>query len=647
MRGCALLDVYGSSMILLASLPLLFLACVFLIRHRTERDPRWTLVESAIVLGVAVVVITEVLSAMGAFRQGPIALSWSITIAVTLPIAWFHRPCVVPPPGAQRGAERRLFASTIVPIVVLTGAIAFASPPNTWDSMTYHLPRVLHWLQNGDVWPFPTAEMRQLYLSPFAEYAIAHLVALTGGVELANIPQWGSYLGTIACVSLIAKLLGAGRLGQLASGAVAASTPIVIMESTSTQNDLVAALWMTVVVAVSVAIRHDRQMEPDGSRWWVAVTGGLAGGLAMLTKGTSFVLLAPFVVWGAVAGIRRWGRRLILPMLASVVIATVLAGPHFLRTTSVFGSPLGPTAEHRYANESFGIAPLVSNSIRNVAVQFALPNERANELFLERPVRSLHAILGLDPDDSATSWTPYRVSANVNDEDHAPNPLQTILAVGAITIAISRRGGPRNAYVLSLAASFLLFSAALKWQPWQTRLMLPWFVLSAPLVGVVIERFGRRSTVALIVITLVAGLPWVLFNRTRPLVPVGGIVTDAPSVLTGDHAEIMFAKQPELREPYRETVKAISELDCEVVGIDLGGDAWEFPLWWMADATSDLEPAFVHVNPHRQTRDTRPGHPPCAVVVRSERTSDLRHYAGREYQVLRHHPPLAIYVPAR
>ena len=127
-------------------------------------------------------------------------------------------------------------------LVLLT--IAFFAPPNTWDSMTYHMARVAHWIQNHRVDLYPTQDERQIWKDPWAEYAILHLQLLSQGDHYANLVQWFSYAGSIIGVSLIARALGINRLGQIVTALVAATMPMSLLQATSTQNDLAAALWL-------------------------------------------------------------------------------------------------------------------------------------------------------------------------------------------------------------------------------------------------------------------------------------------------------------------------------------------------------------------------------------------------------------------
>lgn len=74
-------------------------------------------------------------------------------------------------------------------IVVLLGLIALWTPTTNWDSMTYHMPRVMYWLQQQSVEHYATVNDRQLELGPWSGFAIATLVMLYGDDRFANLVQ--------------------------------------------------------------------------------------------------------------------------------------------------------------------------------------------------------------------------------------------------------------------------------------------------------------------------------------------------------------------------------------------------------------------------------------------------------------------------
>ncbi|MCL2930746.1 MAG: hypothetical protein MGG11_00090 [Trichodesmium sp. MAG_R03] len=109
------------------------------------------------------------------------------------------------------------------------GLIAMVAPPNNWDSMTYHMSRVVHWMQNQSVAHYPTYNLPQLFHPPFAEFTITHLQILSGGDIFANLVKWLSALSIIG-VSLIAKQLGAKEQGQVFAVVFCATLPMGILK---------------------------------------------------------------------------------------------------------------------------------------------------------------------------------------------------------------------------------------------------------------------------------------------------------------------------------------------------------------------------------------------------------------------------------
>lgn len=221
----------------------------FLILYQREGCIRHSMLSAAIVWGLLLVAITEILSLSESLTFTWLARTWGFSNIVLICIyTRFVRGQKQP---SFIKVIRRIFISfsplslAVTSIVVTVGLTALIAPPNNWDSMTYHMARVAHWIQNQSVRHYPTHELRQLYQSPWSEFAILHLQILSGGDYWANLVQWSSMVGSLVGVSLIAEELGADRGGQIFSSVVAVTIPMGILQGSSTQNDWVASLLVS------------------------------------------------------------------------------------------------------------------------------------------------------------------------------------------------------------------------------------------------------------------------------------------------------------------------------------------------------------------------------------------------------------------
>src|SRR5262245_34735719 len=113
------------------------------------RDLRDTFVRASIVWGAVLLALTEVLSFFKALSLIPVALSWVFVALIAFP--WKRRSAKPIMPNIDA-----IFLVPIAIILLVTLAVALAAAPNNFDSMTYHLGRVAHWMQNHDVRPYPT-----------------------------------------------------------------------------------------------------------------------------------------------------------------------------------------------------------------------------------------------------------------------------------------------------------------------------------------------------------------------------------------------------------------------------------------------------------------------------------------------------------
>jgi hypothetical protein len=563
---------------------------------------REALAWAALVFGALVFGLTEALNRIGSLTGSGAALAWAAVCAVLLLVLWRRRQVPVErAPLRLEGPEWVLLAAMGGLLAVVT-LIALAAPPNTYDSQTYHMARVAHWAQNASVDFYATAIPRQLYQHPLAEYAILHTWLLTGGDGFANLAQVAAYALGMSSVSLVARELGASRRAQLVSALLFATLPMAVLQASSTQNDLITALW--VALFVWLGLRGIR----GGLTIRLALGLGVALGLALATKGTVYIYVLPFALWLGIAAVLRQSLRAVGYGAMILVVGLVFLLPHAARNTAAFGTFLGPEGPW-YINRVISPAALISNVSRNLALELSPPEPMDSALgvtaTLNRGLAALHGWLGLDVSDPDTTWVDGIMRPPGIHEDMLGASLFVLLLLVCAVVYIARRRRlatrTRTIYALTLLASFLLFALILRYMPWHNRLHLPMLALAAPWVAlVVMGGFARPLRIAVLAVLFLGAIPPLVGNVTRPLI-------GPQSVLTTDRWTQYFSYRPVIQAGYDAAFEQIG--DCRQVGLWLTSGSTEYPFWARA-ADLGLDIRFEHV-----PLTTDPTFTPCIVFA--------------------------------
>ncbi|HPH97340.1 MAG TPA: glycosyltransferase family 39 protein [Anaerolineaceae bacterium] len=593
-------------------LPAAFFALLWL--HCTRTDGwRAAWLKAAAVTAAWAALSAEGLSLLGALRPEGLLVAWAVPL-VSLALASFKMGV----PRLRWPVFSRWEKFLLAGLALWLGAVltaALLAPPNTNDSLTYHLPRVMHWLQNGSLEHYFTGNDRQLWNPPGAELLILHLVGLSGGDALANLPQWFSLLGIVLGASLLAQELGAGRRGQWAAALFAATLPMLILQASSTQNDAVTAFW-----ALALAWWVVRALRgPLNFSGWLLFS--LTAALGVLTKGTFYAFAAPLLAWLLLGLLRQRRFAELRFVLLGAAVVLLLNGGLWSRNLQLYHSPLGPGVSD-LGNEAPGLASLVSITLKNAAAQSAAPLGRINQAVYSA-VEALHNLLGMDLNDPRTSFRDFAIQLNLTSEDYAVNPLHFwLLWLACLSAWLKPRLKDNAACALALLACFLLFSLLFKWQPWGGRLILPFFVLGAPLAGAELERrtAGKRAAAAgwagLALLALI-GLQPLLYNSARPLLPAG---ENRLTVFSASRQDLLYINAPELRSSYEELARWVKVTRCDRLGLLLNPSDNEYVLW------AQLSPGAQGV----EIRHLDPPQPlngpwqPCAVMVADTEFDETR-----------------------
>ncbi|MEM7725902.1 MAG: glycosyltransferase family 39 protein [Cyanobacteria bacterium P01_A01_bin.45] len=495
-------------------------------------------------------------------------------------------------------------------------AIAIVSPPNNWDSMTYHMSRVIHWMQNRSVAHYQTYIVRQVDTPPLAGFIITHLQILSRSDRFANLVQWFSMLGSMVAVSLIAKRLGANLYGQLTSAMICLTIPMGILQASNTQNDYVVSFWLACFVYYTLGFLVDSSKNRSKT-----FNLGASLGLAIFTKATAYIYAFPFCVWLSVSTLRQKNLQSFKKLIAIALFTAAINISHWYKNILIWGTPFGVSGNIT-KNELFTFPAISSNLIRNLALHFVTVYQQLN-IFVEHLIIFIHHnFLGLNVSDSRTTFLDVKFSmisipSMIFHEDTAGNLVHIILIFFSIAIYFVNKKWKDNYtslfYLISLISTFIIFNTLLKWQPWASRLHLPLFVLFSAFLGYTISTFIKDKKHLynyLLSLLIILSLPYIIFNSTRPILKYKNLTILPKGIFVTDREELYFASQRTLQQTYIEVVKFLNDHSCKKVGLVTGGDVPEYPLLIMLlsqDNKIDLRHFFLQ---DKQNKNFQP----CAIV---------------------------------
>ncbi len=460
----------------------------------------------------------------------------------------------------------------IIPLVLLLLFTALIYPPNNWDSMTYHMARVAHWMQNRSVAYYPTSIDRQNVMGPGAEYLILFFQVLTKSDFLANCIQLLSYIIILLSLEYLGRLIHLPRRMRTWITLICATAPMALMQATSTQNDLVASMMFLAVVISGARIFCGKIGRMQKGEYFLL---GASIGSAFLVKPTALVVAAPLFIGGSLYQLRGMTARfrfkkVAAGMLIALIAAGVIAGPDIVRK--------GIKAVHRPE-----VYPLLSewNSTRLWNPVAVLGQ---NIPFAPKAKSALFAI--------GFKGKLYTDRVFFPHEDLVGNPLQVLLLIGLalpsfmLTLLVVKKRHSSSWALMSLypAAAWVVFGLMVKNQIWLTRLQLP-LLFTLPfgfaLVFQVLHnhrRLRRGFEVALCTIaiySLAQGYVIACTNWSRPL-KLGHFWGRWPS------REAAYYKNGGWKNAHDHLLETAGVLQCNRIGLIIGGDSYDYPLTWRA-----------------------------------------------------------------
>ena len=598
----------------------------YYVRKNAFRD---SIIKSFLITFLIFFTTTEILSLFHFITRSSIITVWVISLVVVLgyiSINWqilqaqlkYHLQ-VSKTQHKNRNSRISILCGAAVGLILLISLIiALKSPPNNYDSMTYHMARVSHWIQNQSIRYYPTAIPRQNYSMPLAEFGILHLQLLSNSDQYANLIQWSSLLISIFLVTLLAKETGVSKEGQWLSALITVTIPIAVLQSSSTQNDLVVGAFCLGFAYFMLKSVNDFSYEN-------IFFASLSMGFALATKGTAYVYCAAIGV--SIGGINLFGKkwvdfkRITISYIMIITLALLMNSGIYIRNWQLNNHPILPSNE-KTINEEFSARIFLSNVVRNGAAHLATPVHGFNQIL----TNSITNLLGSNIDNPASTskWSTFKVSYRISEDDSG-NFFHFLLLTFSILVTPWKKKDQPQKYKSLLTAvviSTILFCLLFKWQPWGSRLQIPIFLLGTTLIAYLFDRFqkNRLLITSVVILLSLSSLPYLFLNPIRPLLPFweddsvfyntefkeklyiwttefvhqypsledklssfASLFYEGRSVLFTDRRELYFLGNIDYHYDYRQATAVVRDLNPKEVGLLLGTNHWEYPIWVLLD----------------------------------------------------------------
>ncbi|MCR5655456.1 MAG: glycosyltransferase family 39 protein [Lachnospiraceae bacterium] len=597
------------------------LYCLFLY-ERKHLETADALCRSVLVSQVFVLIVNNLLSIFHVLNGTSVFLSYLLFFVCIL-ILYGHRYGSRPEflfflkkkerTGEKEPVSSRILCGVLIAfmaglsLVLLYGAI-FTVPYN-YDSMTYHLARIGHWIDFESVNHYVCNIDRQIYSPVLAEYNLLHILLLSGNDSFANFLQYAAMLITAYFVYQTARKLGATKLFSYFGAFVFLFMPLTISQAITTQNDLFGAMFFVLFLYELLDVIYLPNITLEKTQAAQIMRLGIWVGLAYLAKTSICASMLFFMPWLLTVCLKRKDE--VGKLLGSVGIAAgaivVTIAETLIRTFLSGGRLMMDTASGDISVATKNVSYILVNILKNFSLLITQHLYRPLNGFVYRLAIGLGEKLHVEVNNEAIAFHGFDFLHHMNmgedmySHDKTPSAFAAYFAVCAgvlmlillvqclyfskknKTLPLSERIDIKQplhilGFEISVWLSFGFIMALLRWQPWGTRLLYPALAMTVIGSTVVFDFYltkAKRTTAYAVVAVLsllvfALALPSVSYNLTQANAFVeNGCKDRMDYYYFGNHQEGNFRTMLELSK----------DRGDEDIGVSISGDGYDYPLW--------------------------------------------------------------------
>lgn len=423
-----------------------------------------------------------------------------------------------------------VFSIACLVAYLVNAYVILSVPQNNYDSMTYHLARVGYWMQNETLYPWETPNPRQTSFPPNAEIGLLWSMLYFRSDILTGFVQWFFTAAGFLAIYGMSMLLGALRKQALFAGLVWLTLPQIVLQSTTTQNDLVVSSLF--LIAMYFLYQGWLSLRPG-----ILFISGTALGLALGTKLTAGMAVPGLGIMCLILWIKsRQRNRFLYTLTASYLLGLLLfASLGYIQNLVYYGTILGPKDYIGFPLDL--LHPMLRVRLQNFLVysyQFldfsGLPPALAGELveLKAKLVAPIFEILGSRFNYANASVSQILHYAPRLHEDFSWfGPLSIVGIIPGVVIgarkSVHRENGLLTWGIILVAVLFSGLIIYQGWSPHRSRYLVLAVTLLAPLLFYLYN--DHKPAYAFILMSIGGLVLWhtVLRNEAKPLIGPGAI----------------------------------------------------------------------------------------------------------------------------
>lgn len=486
--------------------------------------------------------------------------------------------------------RREPVLSILVFVVVLFYIFALVQiiliPQNNTDSLSTHLSRIGFWHQHGSFFPWPTSLPNQVWYPVNAQLQTYWTLLFLGSDRLVGAVQWLAALVSGVGVYALSCFYGYGFRRSAFASLVFLTFPLVALQSTTAQTDLVVGAFFIPAVYFLFTGLKDEQRS-------LLVLSAISIGIGIGVKKSYFVLLPVLGILAVLAGLQ-FGKRSYKQLMfwsLSVILGISFFGAYgYVVNWRLWGGPFGPPSYVESLLETSQDQPeapkVMPRLVQNLETDDSFPGsdilfelsynvprlmyQAIDTSGLPRPldgyahkvkmrvVRPLFQLIGFEEIEGDAFTAPGHTFSftdkNINEESHAwYGPLSFLLLFPAVIIEFRRGLRSRNYLLLAPGIAFLVFlplEIILRpgWDPYQGRYFAPVIAFGSSLIAFWFKEKGTAwyewifSGFAVVIISVT-----MLYNPSKPTL---GKFADEFHVWTNDRIFIQTIQRKNNRDMY-------------------------------------------------------------------------------------------------